>query len=164
MIGLVVLGTVMGDESNTKLVRSIDHVMPVIETVALSQVGIEIVKFAVGRQRPYAHFEPPMPHTSEDNLSFFSGHSALTFALVTSAGYVAHRTHMAVEPIIWGVGLPLAATTAYLRMAGDRHYLSDVVTGSLVGAAAGLLIPRWSLPDSVHIMPTSNGAALAAEW
>jgi membrane-associated phospholipid phosphatase len=160
-ITLIVIGTLDTSESNTKAARIVDHLLPVIETVAVSQIGVQIVKFAVGRQRPYAHFAPAgSPTSNEDNLSFFSGHSALTFALVTSAGVVAHKYELSTEPYIWAIGAPLAVTTAYLRLAADRHYITDVLTGSAVGVVAGLLIPRWSMPERMHITP--NGVAW--EW
>src|SRR5262249_25323863 len=141
-----------------------DDLIPVLETVALSQVGTNIVKFTVGRQRPYAHFATmPRGFDDDDNLSFFSGHSALTFGIATSAGLVAHWRHYNVAPVIWGVGYSLAAVTAYFRMAGDKHYLSDVVTGSTVGVVSGLLIPRLMERDVAGV-PTGSGATILGRF
>jgi membrane-associated phospholipid phosphatase len=44
-------------------------------------------------------------------------------------------------PLVWGVGMPLAAATGYLRIAADKHYLTDVVVGALFGAAVGVALP-----------------------
>ncbi|MDB4987793.1 MAG: hypothetical protein JWN04_2971, partial [Myxococcaceae bacterium] len=51
-------------------------------------------------------------------------------------------------PLIWALGVPLAALTGYLRLAADKHYFTDVLTGALVGSAVGFLVP-W-LHTHVH--------------
>ena len=35
----------------------------------------------------------------------------------------------------------MAASVAYLRIAADMHYFSDVLTGAIVGSAIGIGIP-----------------------
>jgi len=156
--GLIGLSSLMRDDASFG--QLLDDLVPVLETVAISQVGTNIVKFTVGRQRPFVHFATsPREADDDDNLSFFSGHSALTFAIATGAGLVAHWRHYKVEPVLWGVGLSLAAATAYFRMAGDKHYLSDVVTGSTVGVVSGLTIPRL-MERNVAVVPTGTGAAV----
>lgn len=142
----------------------IDTTLPIFESVVLSQSLSQIAKASTGRQRPYARFGGlPAVGTQDDNMSFFSGHASLAFALVTSAGVRAHQLHARAEPIIWTAGLPIATATAYLRVAGDKHYLSDVVVGSLVGAAAGVVVPWWYQRDLV-LVPTGNGAAVAGRF
>lgn len=159
-LGFGLLGMSSLARSDASFGRLVDDVVPVLETVALSQVGTNIVKFTVGRQRPYAHFAASPPVNDPDaNLSFFSGHSALTFAIATGAGLVSHWRRYRTEPVIWAGGLSLAALTAYLRMAGDKHYLSDVITGSTVGVVSGLTIPRLMEHD-VAVVPTGTGAAV----
>jgi membrane-associated phospholipid phosphatase len=122
----------------------LDVTLPIAETVLATQILTYFAKSAVGRQRPYAHFGSARPKAdmTEDNLSHWSGHSSLSFALATSAGMVAHMRDMKAEPAIWAVGMTLAASTGYLRIAGDMHYLTDVLVGAAVGVGAGLTIPR----------------------
>jgi membrane-associated phospholipid phosphatase len=145
-----------------------DDLIAVTEAAAYSQLIVQAVKFSVGRQRPYAHYGSlsAAAVSNDDNLSFLSGHSALTFAIATAAGTVAQRRHYALAPVIWATGLGLAATTAYLRIAGDKHYLSDVVAGSALGAASGVLIPRLlgSLPRDVTVVPAPGGLALLGSF
>jgi membrane-associated phospholipid phosphatase len=71
-----------------------------------------------------------------------------------------------VAPYIWGIGLPLAATTAYLRIAADKHYTTDVIAGSLIGATAGLLIPRLTLTKKLpfEVSPTGSGLSISGVW
>jgi membrane-associated phospholipid phosphatase len=142
----------------------IDASLPILEAVVLSQSLAQIFKSSSGRQRPYAHFGGlPDSDTQDDNMSFFSGHAALTFSLVTSAGVLAHQRQWRTEPFIWGIGVPLATATAYLRMAGDKHYLSDVVVGALAGIGAGLTVPRF-FAHELAVVPAGNGAAVAGRF
>ena len=151
ILGVVVIPTLAVAAPNLSLNGTnpgwgdvLDVTLPIAESVLATQVLTYFAKSAFGRQRPYAHFDGVRPSvdTTEDNLSHWSGHSALSFSLATSAGMVAHMRGYKAEPVIWGVGMSLAATTAYLRIAGDMHYLSDVLVGSAIGIAAGLTIPR----------------------
>lgn len=156
-LGLTTLAAVREDASWG---RVLDDVLPVLETVAISQAVTQVVKYGVGRARPLARFRSP-PAGPDDNLSFFSGHSALVFGLAVSAGVVAHHRRSPLEPVIWGGGLALAATTVYLRMAGDKHYLSDVLVGSTVGVVSGLVIPGLVRFDGpVSVVPAPGGVAV----
>lgn len=77
--------------------------------------------------------------------SFFSGHSSLAF---TGAGLICTH-HLKLDLIgnsfadaaSCGIALGAAATTATLRVLGDVHYATDVITGSLFGLAVGVLVP-----------------------
>ncbi len=160
---VVGLGLLVASDRDTSWARVIDDTLPVVETVAISQTITQIAKFAIGRARPEAHFgDPQRPHTNDDNLSFWSGHSALGFAITTSAGMICHWRHYWTEPYVWGTGIALSLSTEYLRIAADKHYLSDVVTGGLVGIASGLLVPRLLHHDNngPMIVPTGNGMAV----
>lgn len=142
----------------------LDAVVPVLESAMISQSLAQLAKFSVGRQRPYARFgDPPPAATSDDNLSFFSAHSSFVFSLVTSSATAARLRGSRAEPVLWAVGLPLAAATGALRIAGDKHYLSDVLVGAAVGAGTGLVVPRWYRSD-VTVVPTGRGVALAGRF
>lgn len=80
--------------------------------------------------------------------SYFSGHAAVAFA-----GSMANCVHHAYLPLYGGGtpdavvcagGLAVAGATAFLRVVGDRHYATDVLSGSLFGSATGFLLP-WLL-------------------
>jgi len=148
--------------------RIIDDTIPILETVVYNELVVQAVKFSFGRQRPLAHFplHADRVPTQDDNVSWFSGHATLTFGLAVSAGVVAHRRGSALEPVIWATGLAFAATTSYLRMAADEHYLTDVLAGAAWGIASGLLIPRLthSLPDNLSVVPQGRGLAVAGRF
>jgi membrane-associated phospholipid phosphatase len=43
--------------------------------------------------------------------------------------------------VIWATTVPLAGVASFLRIGADKHYVSDVVVGAIVGAASGILVP-----------------------
>jgi membrane-associated phospholipid phosphatase len=117
-----------------------------VETAVIASVVNQAVKFTVGRERPFVHVLPDdqkglTAHPSDNNLSFYSGHTNLAFSMVVSAGTVASLRGYKHQGLIWGVGLPLAASVGLLRMGADKHYLSDVLTGAVVGSAFGVAVP-----------------------
>ena len=97
------------------------------------------LKLAVGRHRPGGtptdafRFDP---FSSDD--SWPSGHTTMAFALAASVSDELHSTPAT-------IGLYSAAgLTAWSRLNDDKHWLSDVVMGSLVGiTSAKLMSGRW---------------------
>lgn len=137
------------------------------DALAITEAGVatalldQTVKFTVGRQRPFVHFVTgPRAGESDDNLSFYSGHTSLAFALATAGGTIASKRNQKLAPLVWGLGLGFAATTGYLRIAADKHYASDVLTGAVIGSAAGLWLPRLFHDHAIVAMPTPNGVAV----
>lgn len=156
-LGLVAVGSY----EHTGKVRIVEDLVPVLETVAVSQLFVQGIKYAAARARPFVHYVGA--RDEDDNVSFLSGHSALAFAVVTSAGVVAHRRGYASEPYIWAIGMPLAAATAYLRIGADKHYFTDVTAGAALGVAAGLIIPKLAMLP-VDVVPTQNGVTVLGMW
>jgi membrane-associated phospholipid phosphatase len=114
--------------------------LAVAESAVASGLLTQLVKVTVGRRRAFVELDSTP--TVEDNLSFFSGHTSLAFAVATSAGTVASLRGDRLAPWIWGSGLALAGTVGYLRVAADRHWLTDVAAGAAVGSAIGVAVPR----------------------
>src|SRR5262249_18375089 len=81
---------------------------------------------------------PPKP---DDNLSFYSGHTSLAFSLAVGSGTIASMRGYPLAPVVWATGLPVALLTGYLRIGADRHYLTDVLAGALLGSAVGFVGP-----------------------
>jgi membrane-associated phospholipid phosphatase len=146
------------------------------EATVLAMDLDQLTKFLTGRQRPFVHARPPSaerPAQPDDNLSFFSGHTTATFALAAAAGTVATMRGYRWAPLTWVAGGVLALATGYLRIAADKHWLTDVVTGMAVGVGAGIAVP-WvfhrpvTAMDSgspvVGISPSPGGAALWLTW
>lgn len=134
----------------------------VTDSVAVAVMATQIVKYAVRRERPAANTCHPGRQTETDrNLSFISGHASLAFALVASAHETARlRGRRSNDAWLW-TGGTAAALTGYLRIAGERHHLIDVLAGASVGYAVGKWIPRHVLrPDR---RTSANGPATLRE-
>jgi membrane-associated phospholipid phosphatase len=150
--------------SGRPTMRWADDAIPIAESAIATGLFHHLIKFIAGRQRPFVHHaDPGRPPELDDNMSFFSGHTATAFALATSAGMVAHYRGYKLEPVIWGAGLAVAATTGYLRMAADKHWFTDVLTGAVVGSAFGVAMP-WLERRSLEAMPTGNGLVVAGTF
>lgn len=157
-LGLVAFGTL----ADPSWAAAIDDFTPIVEAMVVTQFVTRAIKIPVGRQRPYAHYTGPMDY--EDNLSFPSGHTSRAFSLVVSAAMVARARRYKIEPVIWASGLTVATASAYLRIAADKHYLTDVLAGALLGTAAGLTVPLLMKREGMRLVPARNGVALATEW
>ena len=151
----------------------------VAEAVALAQALNQAVKFLVARERPFVHWLGPSEKAltaapSDNNLSFYSGHTDVSFALVASAWTVARMRGYSWANVMLAVGLPLAAGVGYLRMAAGKHYLSDVLVGAVLGSAVGVLVPavhRWGrflaprgATATVSLIPLPGGGLATLGW
>ena len=162
---IVGIGFLIVADSDASWARLIDDILPVAESVLVAEVITQAVKFSVGRQRPYAHFDDVHADrgTHDDNTSFISGHSVLGFSITASAGLLCHWRHYWTEPYVWASGITLSLAVEYLRMSADKHYLSDVVVGGFVGLASGLLVPRLMRRD-IAIVPIKDGASIVGTF
>ncbi|MCP3103219.1 phosphatase PAP2 family protein [Myxococcus sp. K15C18031901] len=118
----------------------------ILESALIATLANQTVKFIAGRERPFVHVLPEdqkrlTAHPDDNNLSFYSGHTSLAFSLVVSAGTVAALRGYDHQAWIWAVGLPVATSVGLLRMGADKHYLTDVATGAVLGSAFGVAVP-----------------------
>lgn len=114
------------------------------EAVLYAGAVSQAVKLLLRRQRPFARFSPlgstaPARQPDDDNLSFFSSHTSTATALATVTFWLLRRRRVR-SPLVAILGLG-AVATGYLRIASDRHYLSDVLVGATIGATVGSAVP-----------------------
>jgi membrane-associated phospholipid phosphatase len=146
--------------------------MLMLEAAGTAEVLAKSIQFISGRQRPSARFGNQENLKTEDNTSFFSGHTSVAFAMAVAAGTYADMTNSSLRSWTWGAGLSLAVMTAYLRVASDHHYFTDVVmgaiTGSLVGASVPRLRARFQAPfqrdADLRLTPLPSGLAAQLKW
>lgn len=133
------------------------------EAVAVSTLLNQTTKIILARERPFVHgmSEEDRKKTVlplDNNVSFYSGHTALSFTLAAAAGTVASLRGYRLAPLVWGSLMPLAAATGYLRIAADKHYFTDVVTGAIIGTAVGILLPvLFHGRDGDNFVPNGTG-------
>lgn len=133
-----------------------------------------VVKLVAARERPFVHQLAPAdkPFTdkpSENNLSFYSGHSTVAMSLAVAAGTTATLRGYRHHTLVWATAVPLALATGYLRIAADKHYTTDVAVGWLTGAAVGVAVP-YLLHRRCPVAPTvartrhATTVGLAVTW
>ena len=82
----------------------------VTEAAAAALLVNQVVKLLVGRQRPYVFFENDLGYAkSEDNLSFYGGHTSFAFSVAAATVTVAAMRGYAGVGIVAGVGFTLSA-------------------------------------------------------
>ncbi len=134
----------------------------------------QVVKFSVGRARPFTVDAPPgllaqAVAPSDANLSFFSGHTTLAFGVVASLSTIASMRGHKAAPLMWVLGTPVALVTSLLRIGADKHWASDVLLGALVGTAFGIGVPLlFHAPVdqrvSLRLVPFGQGAMLTGTF
>ena len=169
MAPIAMTGLVIVAGGNTGWRRHFDDAVPVVQAAIFASLLQHVTKLAAGRQRPFVHFAPPgtVVPSEEDDVSFWSGHTSLTFSLAVSAGTIASDRHYALAPVIWVTGLALATTTGYLRIAADKHYATDVLMGAAVGSLVGYAWPRLVHPHihrAAEVVPTGTGLAIVGSF
>jgi membrane-associated phospholipid phosphatase len=134
------------------------RLMAFIEAMGWTLLVTGVVKHTVGRRRPYTEEANAHPELrkrgSEDNLSFFSGHSSSSFAvgafLAKDTSRYLRRWTLAdsapatrwllgtLAPYTLGYGIP--ALVALSRVVDQQHWPSDVVIGGLTGVLISELV------------------------
>lgn len=117
---------------NTVLHQSIDIVVANSLTLGI----ITATKYLVKEERP----------DQSDNLSFPSGHTAIAFTNAALLFYEYRASNF------WyaSSGFLFATATAVFRVANNRHYASDVLTGAGIGLASGILISYYNPFQSIR--------------
>lgn len=115
-----------------------------------------LLKHTIDRERPYVD-QPSRPaDTSEDNDSFPSGHTLMSFASAAylqtmgSLFYPDSKTVKITAIASW----TLAGSTAILRVVGGSHHLTDVLAGAAIGSTLGFLGP-WITSKLVKDNPAA---------
>lgn len=104
----------------------------------MAALFVQGIKLSVRRTRPMV-----IESLSKtlDKYSFPSGHSGTAFALAAVALFVC--------PALFPVAALAAALVAYSRVYLGVHYLSDVITGAVVGLVVGAATTGFGLAGTV---------------
>jgi hypothetical protein len=121
-----------------------------LDVISLNGIVTDLVKMSVKRQRPDSYFKT-REDTDDSFRSFFSGHTSTTFAIGTSNAIMLSEIYPDKRIPIWIGNLSLAAATGYLRIAGDKHYMSDVICGGLVGYGIARMVHKTKEMKKINI-------------
>ena len=140
----------------------------VVESVVYTGLTVGVLKFALGRGRPYENDGPGDFFDfsfKEEDVSFPSGHTATAFAVST---VLARK----IDNVYATIGLySLAGLTAYQRIYDNKHWFSDVFVGAALGYFIGSTIANSdeqrenteNILSKVNVMPSvsSKGVGLS---
>ena len=139
------------------------------QSIAVNALLAGTMKRLVQRPRPYTYSRDPLAikfaKSAGDDayLSFYSGHSALSFGAAVTGAYLlgASGESETATSVAWGTGLAMAAMTATMQVRAGKHFPSDVLVGSAVGIAVGYLVPALQADDKPYA-PSGQDVAAAA--
>jgi membrane-associated phospholipid phosphatase len=143
-----------------------EDLLVITEAMTVAGALTTVTRYTTARMRPFVYFGGGTG-VPEDHLSFWSGHTTTAFSAAAAAGYVAQLRGYASWPWIYAVGFTAAGTVSYLRVASDKHWMTDVVVGAVVGTGIGFLVP-WlhrSNPElGLRVLPYPQGLAVAGKF
>lgn len=121
--------------------RAAPDVLVIGEAVAVAGAVAQMTKFLAARERPYRTYDTLPSEGVDDHLSFYSAHTTIAFSAAAAGGMLAQLRGDPHYPWVYGIGFTAAAATGYFRMAADKHWFTDVLTGAVAGTAIGLAVP-----------------------
>ena len=112
--------------------RRSQYVVSLWIVLAGNQISVNVLKAIFARARP------ELAYYSESSYSFPSGHSAVSVAFFGFMMYLVTRERIVAAGIAVTVGVLAILLIGMSRLVLDVHYLSDVLSGYLVGAVWAL--------------------------
>jgi membrane-associated phospholipid phosphatase len=155
--GTVTLGLVAGGllGHNDELTRAGGRLAA---TLFLAGGATTVAKYVLGRPRPLESTDADVFNPFSGNDAMPSGHATVAFALATALSDDIHRTWASIG--LYG----LAAGVGWSRINDNKHWLSDVAGGALVGITSAKLVNgHWRIfnlrPPQILIGPRHAGIA-----
>ncbi len=159
-VAIPALAAVDAWRSTTSWGNAARDVLVVAEAAALTDLTTTVAKSGFARLRPGLPATPGQGSGAYHSL--WSGHTSLAFSVAVAQATQDTMRGDPAAPWVWGIGLTLATSVAYFRVAGDQHWLTDVLAGAAVGSAFGAGVPLLEkrLVHGVSIAPAPGGFAL----
>lgn len=129
-IGLTSL-TLLGNDTKLQ-----DAAFTSTEALVSTGIVVTVIKLIVGRARPESGLGGKYFSSFSGNYSFPSGHAAAAFAIVTP--WIYYYPHPATYLL-----LLFPASTTISRIVLDKHWFTDVLTGSVLGYLIGATLTKW---------------------
>ena len=137
-------GALLGATRNLPAARARGDAVVLANALTWTAAATEWIKVAAHRARPalYRSGAPDAATSADNRKSFPSGHTAIAFAAATAYTTLAARQqlpHAQRNAVLLYSGAVIVGT---LRVAGGKHFPTDVLTGAALGAAVGWLTAR----------------------
>lgn len=115
--------------------------------VALINNGINMTtKALVLRPRPYI-YNPRVGNEikmeKDARYSFYSAHTsnAASLSFFTASIISAYSNDQTLKTMVWSGAIILPLATGYFRYSSGQHFPTDIITGYVIGASIGYLVP-----------------------
>jgi membrane-associated phospholipid phosphatase len=133
-VGLLAAGLISGKPGITRAGGRL------AASLAVAGLSVQLGKYAFGRPRPEESLDADGYVPFSGQVAMPSGHSAMAFALATSLSDDLHRPWATVG--LYG----MATAVAWSRVNDNRHWLTDVTAGALLGiTSAKLASGHWTI-------------------
>lgn len=145
---LVVAGAIRGSSDVAWQLMSIST-----EVIAADFIASTMLKWLIDRERPHGQectvedraLRPGRCGRRGRTRSFYSGHASAAWsyagAICMNHMHVPLYGEEAADTFACGAAMMTASIIGVLRVIADRHWATDVLIGSVVGLATGLLLP-----------------------
>jgi membrane-associated phospholipid phosphatase len=159
--------------------RGLEDTWIVTNTFFVTSAVGEAVKHFVARERPAFHYGVQAATEFSDlpsqrNKSFFSLDTAWAFSIASSSATLSFLRGYSSAPYIAVGGGLLAAGVGTLRIVGDAHWATDVLTGAAVGAGIGMAMPlllhsrrsgeTTGIPTMISVTPLIGGSKVSVAF
>jgi len=118
-----------------------------LEAMSVTGLLYSSSTYFVDRYRPLAYsteLSVDQRKSGNNRNSFFAGHVALVGTSTFFAAKVFSDYHpdSKLRYAFWGAAAVATGATGYLRHRAGKHFPSDIVIGTTVGALSGILVPQ----------------------
>ena len=123
-----------------------------LEAAALNQGLLMVTKAVTQRPRPLA-YDPDASSAIKNGknarLSFYSGHTAWSAmnSFFTATVFSDYSSDRDAEIAVWSGAVIYSVVTGLCRVNTGHHFATDVITGLVVGATVGYLVPALHRTD-----------------
>jgi membrane-associated phospholipid phosphatase len=143
----------------------------VAESLGVSGLVGQALKFGIARKRPFIRYGTGTDGSTaaegstydvndpDSHFSFASGHTSATASMLVSVAMCASMQDSRAAPWLWAGAGTVTILTGTLRMVAEKHYFTDVLGGTVVGALAGIAVPLLHRPGS--LLGTDRGGTLS---
>jgi undecaprenyl-diphosphatase len=133
--------------------------------IVVTAILVMYIKPIIGRPGPPYKFEPtlrlPEHFIIEDdsimpsvrNFSYPSNHLAIATSFAFIIGFRLNRTSRILGSIIWSFPILIAITKLYIM----QHYLTDVISGSMLGVVVSIMLSNMMGLDKPFSMSRFKG-------
>ena len=128
LAGLIAVMYTTGELSKSNGLRK--TALKSLESWLTTGVVVSVMKFTIGRARPYTDESSHSFHpfsTGSRNYSFPSGHTSAAFAVATAIAEQSRKAYVDIA------AYTLASLVALSRVHEDKHWASDVFIGACLG-------------------------------